>query len=338
MREPTVAAIEDALYERRALLRMLGMRRTMFVVPVGTAPVVQAACTDAIAVVERRRLVEHLTQGGAGDAEWLAAIEKETLAALAARGSALGTQLSTDVPLLRTQLMVAEGKSYGGPTNITTRVLIGLAARGLIVRGRPRGSWISSQYHWSPVERWLPAGMPALPAEQARAELARQWLTAYGPGTPADLKWWTGWTMGHVKAALSTLDTVPVDLDGTPGVLLADDAAPEVPGTGPWIALLPALDPTVMGWVGREWYLGPHGPALFDRSGNPGPTVWCDGRIVGGWAQRPDGRIAVRLLEDVGGAARVAIDERAERLADWLGPIRVTPRFRTPLERDLSTP
>ena len=37
------------------------------------------------------------------------------------------------------------------------------------------------------------------------------------------------------------------------------------------VALLPALDPTPMGYVERDWFLGPHAPALFDRSGNIGP-------------------------------------------------------------------
>jgi hypothetical protein len=317
---------------------MLGMRRTMFVVPTESAPIVQAACTDAIAVTERRRLVQHLGQAGAGDDAWLAEVEQSTLAALAERGSASAAQLAEDEPRLRTQLHMAEGKSYAAVQNITTRVLNVLSARGHIVRGRPRGSWISSQYSWSPVEKWLPGGLPRLEAAVARVGLAGQWLRAYGPGTAEDLKWWTGWTMGHAKAALAALDVVSVRLDdGGEGFVLADDTAP-VAEPAPWVALLPALDPTVMGWVRREWYLGEHGPTLFDRSGNPGPTVWADGRIVGGWAQRPDGRIAVRLLSDVGRAARKAIDTAAEELGAWLGSVRVTPRFRTPLERELSAP
>jgi hypothetical protein len=97
------------------------------------------------------------------------------------------------------------------------------------------------------------------------------------------------------------------------------------------------LDTTVMGWTERDWLLGPHGPRLFDRSGNPGPTVWWDGRVVGGWAQRPSGEIVYRLLEDVGAEAIAAIDAEAARLTAWLGPARVTPRFRTPLERELSS-
>ena len=118
--------------------------------------------------------------------------------------------------------------------------------------------------------------------------------------------------------------------------MLADDAANRLQPPEPWAALLPALDATPMGYVQRDWFLGPHAAALFDRSGNIGPTVWCDGRIVGGWAQRKDGAVAFRLLEDVGRAAEAACRGRSPRAGDWLGGVRVTPRFRTPLERELS--
>src|SRR5438552_2164967 len=54
LEQPEVQTVEHALYESRALMRMLGMRRTMFVVPTDFAPVVQAACTRAVAQRLRR--------------------------------------------------------------------------------------------------------------------------------------------------------------------------------------------------------------------------------------------------------------------------------------------
>jgi Winged helix DNA-binding domain len=117
-------------------------------------------------------------------------------------------------------------------------------------------------------------------------------------------------------------------------VVLADDLEPEPP-VDPQAVLLPALDPTVMGWAERDWYLGPHRERLFDRNGNAGPTVWWDGRVVGGWAQRKDGEIRLRFLEDVGTEMAVAVEAEAERLSAWLGPVRVTPRFPTPLDKEL---
>jgi Winged helix DNA-binding domain len=332
---PPVATVEDALYERRTLIRMLGMRRTMFVVPVESAAVVQAAATNAIADRQRRLLLTHLERGSGHDEPWLAEVEKSTVEALARRGSATAAQLSTDEPRLRTQLLMAEGKKYEALANITTRVLTVLSAEGRIVRGRPRGSWISSQYAWWPIEAWIPGGLRLLDPAAARTELARQWLAAYGPATVADLTWWSGWNKGQVTAALGQLEVERADLDGVEGLVLADDVD-EIPPAEPWVALLPALDTTVMGWQQRQWYLGEHSSALFDTNGNAGPTVWCDGRIVGGWAQCADGRIAWRLLEDIGSDNRQAVAVAAERLQEWIGPIRFIPRFRTPLERELS--
>jgi winged helix DNA-binding protein len=336
MGDPLVAAVERALYEDRALVRMLGMRRTMFVEPVELMPVVQAACTDAIAVQQRRLLLGMLAGSGLADdpAAWVEEVEKVALEALAARGEATATELAGDDPRLAQQIVVAAGKPYEGRQSVVTRILLLLAAEGRVVRGRPRGSWVSGQYRWSVVDAWLPGGMAEWSLADAQTELVRRWLAGFGPATIADVKWWTGLPMGQVRRAVAAAGAVEVDLDGTPGLVLADDLDP-VPAPEPWAALLPALDPTTMGWAGRDFYLGPHRPVLFDRNGNAGPAVWWDGRVVGGWAQRRTGEVVLRLLEDVGADASAAIEADAARLADWLGPVRVTPRFRTPLEREL---
>jgi hypothetical protein len=185
-----------------------------------------------------------------------------------------------------------------------------------------------------PATSWLPAPLPRLDPQVARAELARRWLQAYGPATVADLKWWSGWSLTQTRAALAAIGANEVDLSGAAGVVLPDDVEVE-PSPDPWVALLPALDPTVMGWKERGWYLGEHGPTVFDSSGNAGPTVWWHGRVVGGWAARKDGEIAFRLLEDVGSDAVAAIEAETARLAAWLGERKLIPRFGTPLEREL---
>jgi DNA glycosylase AlkZ-like len=348
----SVAHVDEALYGDRNLVRMLGMRRTMFVVSAGLVEVVQAACTDEVARGLRRRLEKHLTDCGIGDGDaagWLRSVEAGVLRALAARGGASGAQLSEDEPRLRTQLTYAPDKAYGGTANITSRVLGLLAADGHLVRGNRRGGWSSGQFEWFPADAWLcadggaqPASEPGgvLKADAARAELARRWLLAFGPALVSDLQWWAGWTSGQTKAALAALPITEVDLDGQAGVALTGDlefGEVEFPDGGPGAAaLLPGLDPTPMGWQARSWYLGPHAPRLFDRTGNVGPTVWWQGRVVGGWAQRPTGEVVYRLLEDIGSDGESAVAAEAARLAAWLGQARVTPRFRTPLERELS--
>jgi hypothetical protein len=341
LRKPqtTVAALEQALYADRRLVRTLCMRRTMFVVPVDLVPVVQAAVTEALVPGERRRTVQMIEQSGiaADGAAWLKAMEAATLAELQIRQEATGAELGKAVPGLDHQIPVGEGKTWAGTIGMSTRVLFLLSTAQRIVRGRPRGSWTSSQYRWSPIERWLPDGVPVMEPGLARAELARRYLRSFGPATANDLKWWTGWTVTQTKAALAAVSAVEVALEsGTaPGWVMADDVAP-VRTPPSWVALLPSLDPTTMGWQHRDWYLGPHGPELFDRNGNAGPTVWVDGQVVGGWAQRRSGEVVHRLFDDVGAEASAAVAATAAELESWLGPMRITPRFPTPLQKALA--
>jgi hypothetical protein len=334
---PDVPSIEEALYERRAILRMHGMRRTLFVVPLEIAPVVQSAVTRAIAVRERERLLGMIA--GAGIAPdpvaWLDDVERATTRALEALGEASAVELGRDVPRLREQIQMAVGKSYETSVSVSTRLLLLMAMEGRIARGRPLGSWVSSQYRWLPIDAVLPGGFPEIPVATARTALIGHWLAAFGPGTIADIRWWTGLPAGEVRRALATLDALEVDLDAGIGVILPDDVDPDPP-VEPAAAFLPGLDPTVMGWTDRRFFLGGHGPTLFDSNGNAGPTIWWGGRVVGGWSQRPTGEVSHRLLEDVGAEAIAAIEAEADRLGAWLGMVRVTPRFRTPLERDLS--
>ncbi|MFF6912438.1 DNA glycosylase AlkZ-like family protein [Streptomyces sp. NPDC012466] len=330
----TVEETGRALYEDRSLVRMHGMRHTVFVFPTELAAVVHASTGLAVAARERAALLAHMAAAGAPDAAWLKDVEESTLAALARRGQATAGELAEDEPRLREQFVYAAGKSYQGMHSVSTRLLKVLGVEGKVVRGRPLGSWTSSRFRWA-----VAPEHPELDTAGAQAELLGRWLAACGPATEADLKWWTGWRVTEVRRALAAIGAEPVALDEGTGYVAEGDADP-VPSPGEsWAALLPALDPTAMGWQQRDWYLAPElRPRLFDRSGNVGPTVWWNGRVVGGWAQRPDGEITWRILDEegIGREALAAIESEAERLGGWVGATRITPRFRTPLERELA--
>ncbi|MFG2276526.1 winged helix DNA-binding domain-containing protein [Streptomyces chartreusis] len=332
----TVAETERALYEDRTLVRMHGMRHTVFVFPTELTAVVHASTGLAVAARERASLIKSMAKAGAPDAAWLAEVEESTLAALARRGQATAAELAQDEPRLRERFVYAAGKSYEGVHTVSTRLLRVLGVEGKVVRGRPLGSWTSSQFRWA-----VAPEHPELDAAAAQAELLRRWLTVCGPATEADLKWWTGWKVTEVRRALTAIGAEAVSVDEGPGYVVQGDAGPVDGPAEPWAALLPGLDPTAMGWQQRDWYVAPElRPSLFDGSGNVGPTVWWNGRVVGGWAQRGGGEIVWRLLADLGGeerqAAETAVAAQAERLRGWVGAARVTPRFRTPVEKELS--
>ncbi|MDE0168364.1 MAG: winged helix DNA-binding domain-containing protein [bacterium] len=335
--DSTVAGIESCLYgPRPSLHRVLGMRRTLFAVPSDLVPFLHHGCARRLAPAERKRLIGYLRkQDIAAQAEqWLDRVADATVAAIAEQGEAAAVELRDRVPELRLTLTFGEGKKWGGRVGVSTRVLFLLATEGRIVRGRPRGSWISGQYRWSVTEDRIPGGIPHLDGVTARSRLLGRWLTTYGPGTEADLRWWTGWPLRDVRKALGSLETTEVEVDTGPAFMLSQDLA-ATPPQEPWANLLPSLDSTVMGWRDRGWYLGTHSRQLFDRNGNAGPTVWWNGRVVGGWAHTAGGTVAYRLLEDIGSEGEVLVGELASELEEWIGHTRVTPRFRTPLDKEL---
>ena len=329
--------IETALYSDRALVRILGMRRTLWVVPAEFAATVNASSTVALQDRERRKTVQMIESVGIENGEkWVDRVSALTLEAIEERGEALARELTADIPDLKEKVtFYKKDGSVLGTVGMSTRVLFLLACQGNVIRARPQGSWTSAMYRWTSTETWMGSPLEEIARDDAQSDVVRKWLHAFGPATEVDIKWWTGWPVGQVRKALQDIQAKEVQLEAGPGFLLSDDVEP-VDAPDSWVSLLPSLDPTTMGWKQREWYLGDHYTRLFDRNGNAGPTVWVDGRIVGGWAQRKDGNVVYELFEDVGADAAEAIASRASGVQEWLGDTVVTPRFRSPHERELA--
>ncbi|MEU2714260.1 winged helix DNA-binding domain-containing protein [Streptomyces sp. NPDC007205] len=341
MHAPTAAAIDHSLYHAPdgvpGLERIRCMRRTMFVVPAPLAPAIRSATTARDAHRHRAHATAQLREGLGWDERRCAAMEQAVLEALTVRGGATASELALDIPDLREQFITFPGKPYESRQRASGPVLALLAAEGHIRRTRPAGSWTSAQFRWV---RARP--LPAIPAAEAKSTLARHYVAAFGPVTVEDLKWWTGWNVTDTRKALAATGAQAVELDEGTGYLLPEDlehlqALEAAEGPEPAAALLPGLDPTPMGWRHRHWYLDPeHTKALFDRNGNIGPTIWWNGRIVGSWAQHADGHLNHHLLADLGNEARTAIDAELHRTLTFLDGTRVTPCYRTPLERRLA--
>jgi hypothetical protein len=330
----TVSELERALYVDRSLVKHLAMRRTLFVFARETLGSAQAGASRRVADAERRRLVRDVETAGLrrNGQRWLSQAWERVLAVLSDGREASSSELRDEIPLLEGSIAYGEGRRWGGKVAVGPRVLTTLSAAGHIVRASNDGGWTTSRPRWASMKSWLGEEIAPQPEPEAVATLVERWLRAFGPGTAADLKWWLGSTVAAVRRALTDLDAVEVEVAGQTGYLLPDDLEPPDP-VEPWAALLPPLDPTTMGWFERDWYLGPYKAQLFDASGNAGPTVWWDGRIVGGWRQSDTGEVVLQMLEDVGADGRQAVEHEAGRLAEWLGGTRVLPRFPSPLSR-----
>lgn len=322
----TVADVDRALYDDRSLVKQLAMRRTLFVFPRDLLPAAWGSASARVAAAHRVRLAKDAERGGLADdgAAWVDAAERAALARLADGTELSAQELREQVPELAGHIEMSPGKSYGATVPIAPRVLTQLGVEGKIVRGHNAGHWRTARPRWTATSAWLGDVPEPAKEREGYAELVRRWLTTFGPGTEADLVWWLGGTKTAVRAALADVAAVEVALEnGAPAYLLPDDVEPP-PAVEPWAALLPVLDPTVMGWKERDFYLGPHGPMLFDTNGNAGTTAWWDGRVVGCWVQDAAGAVVLHLLEDVGADGRAALEAKAEQLTAWLDGHRVS--------------
>jgi hypothetical protein len=326
MAHPSIEAVDDAIYEQRSLIRHHGMRRTLWLATPPVVRLIHSAATRALVEPERRRTAGLLRASGITDPEgWLAEAEEQVLDDLRRHGPSTARQVGQRVESLQHKLSLAPGKRYAASQSAHTRVLTILGFTGKMLRARPEGGWPSGTYRYAAAESWLPGGLGDLDPREAAAELAKRWLRRFGPATTADLQWWMGWTMARTKRALTDCGAVEVEVDTGPAWVAADDEPVVEPE--PWVAVLPGLDPTTMGWKQREWYLPDAAAESFDSNGNGGPTLWVDGRMVGAWAQTRDGEIHTHYFEKVAANRRREIDARISEIKDMIGPTRFTVRF-----------
>lgn len=326
--------VERALYVDRSVVRQLAMRRTVFAFPADLIPAARGSASSRVAQQLLTRLAKEVVAAGhATDGEaWLRATCAAVLSEVR-RGPATTMELRARIPALDLRIGTETGARWSRAVPVAPRLIGVLAADGSVVRGDNGAGWKTSRPRWTAVEDWLDPVPEALTDSEGYAALVSRWLLRFGPGTEDDIVWWLGATKAAVRRALGDVGALAVALeDGTPAYLHPDDTD-EVVAPESWGALLPPLDPTTMGWKRRDFYLGAHRSQIFDRNGNGGQTAWWDGRIVGCWTQRPDGSVVVLPLEDLPPAATRVLDERAERLGEWLDGDVVKSLYAAPLAR-----
>jgi hypothetical protein len=346
------AGLETALYERRELARVLCMRDTLHVVPSDEVALFFQAYSERRTWAEFREQGALLVQAGLCQAEEAETVLRDlhgrVLDVLAEKGPCTVRKMGQAVPELKAKVRHSVGKPYEGQFSIGSRLVSSMCALGLLIRARPRGTWRSSLYEYAALSDWLPdVDLDSVTPEEARAWVLRGYLAAFGPTTFDDVQWWTGFSKGETEEALGALKPevveVGVEMDiedsGDAHLMLIDDAqrlrdfaAPETP----YVFLLPALDPYIMGYRDRRRFLAAeHRAKVFDRAGNGMPTVWANGQVVGAWGQRKDGSVTYGLFEAVGEEERALVEGKRKQLEGFLGGEVVPQRTHTPFTRAL---
>ncbi len=326
--------LDVELYERRSLVRRMCMRATLHIVPTQRLPVFFQATLQRLRQRFERDMDKALVWSGlcqeGEQAHTLNRLQERIAGALARRGTATMAELGEVVPELKAQFEYAPGKSYAGTYSIGTRLISGLCVIGLLVRARPRGSWRSNLFEYALLEEWLgDLNLDIIGPKEARAQLVRWYLAAYGPATLEDITWWTGFTKRDTASAVESLNEqlVEVEIQQLSGGfwMLREDReillAAEFPEE-PCVNLLPSLDPYIMGYRDRSRFLAcDHYDQVFDRSGNAFASVWVNGKVVGVWQEMEEG-LEVLLWDE---SDRAAVGSEAQRLALFLQRTRDRP-------------
>ena len=292
--------LREALEEGRTLVRTWVMRGTIHLVPTEDLPWMLPALPASV-LREVPRWLERRAGLVMGSRE-LAAAARQVERALRRRG-----------PLTRTEIVEAVGfgleAGYG---------LMRLAAlHGWICYGPDRGS----DQTFVATRDWLP-DLPRV-GPPAPGELARRYLTGYGPAEPADLATWWGMPLGAARREMDSAETVEVRHRGRSLLALPDRLELSNPRSAPSVRLVGAWDAYLLGHGDRRLILDPRRARTVNRGGGwLHPVVLIGGRVRGVWRTERKGRrvaLTVRPFGPVPREARDGIRSEAEDVGRFLG-------------------
>jgi hypothetical protein len=293
---------------RRDALRIPGMRGSLFLAPRDCAGRVFAPFS-----VGSVRVATRLRRGRMTEDEYARAAERVVAAATR--------------PMLPRELQEAAGVK-GEQMSLLLRT-IRWEGRLLAVA---EGSLRVATLRYVATTSWAPGSLAVADVDTALAELAGDYLRAYGPARPADFAWWTGLGKGVSARALAAHHTV--DVGG--GLLLPARDEPAFTAVGPVVGgvdLLPKWDPYTMGHApdGRARLVHPDnqrriyvqkgivapGQPNIGLPGDGYPTVLVDGQAVGTWNVTLRGT-GVELFDSIGVTTRRQLDDRLGAVQELL--------------------
>lgn len=172
--------------------------------------------------------------------------------------------------------------------------------------GRPEGRFVA-----------LDEPEPQIPLE-ARAEMLRRYLAAFGPATKRDM---VAWSMMHVPEIARALDMLELrrfrDEQGRELLDVPRAPLPDAETPAP-VRFLPKWDNVLLSHSDRTRVLPePYRKRVIGQNGDVAQTFLVDGFVAGTW--RVDGgRVVIEPFAKLTRAVRAEVDEERERLEAFL--------------------
>ncbi len=305
----TRAHLHAALWHKRTLIKTYAMRGTLHVLTAEDFPIYIGALKRS----QSASVTKIMIRLGLTTKE-IERLREVSLAALRA-GSLTQGQL-TD------QVQAQVGKKVREAMSKFWNVFRMFFSEGLICYGPPQGQ----EVNFMRVDQWLPA-YKEISEEEARQNLLRRYLRAYGPATPQDFSRWTGMAMPEVKAVFAALAEAlfEVETEAAKVFILREDFEPlcasKMPE--PTLRLLPSFDPFMLGHVDKSLLVDSKNyKRVYRNQGWLSHVILRNGRALGAWNYKRRGKLwslEIAPFEKISQAVRAQIIGEAESLGEFLG-------------------
>jgi winged helix DNA-binding protein len=297
----TPAMVNDALWQKRSLVKTTLMRQTLHLVPSDEFPLYVAAqrktrARAVLRVMARMKITPD-------EAEGLSSLILEVLDAGPATHSAIAAAVRPKV----------SKRVRAWMDRIWSIVRLPIA-EGQICYGYGEGN----QATFIRTDHWL-TGQKPVDESHAQKELLRKYLSAYGPATIKDFAHWAGISMVDARALRPLLDAETIEQHGM--LVLRKDlkSLTAAPSSESSVHLLPYFDVYLLAHAVKKHFLEARFyKRVFRNQGWISPVVLIDGKIAGVWTyklSRQTVEIEIELFSRIGRSARAQIELRAHALA-----------------------
>jgi hypothetical protein len=173
--------------------------------------------------------------------------------------------------------------------------------------GRPEGRFVAA-----------PEPEPHVPVE-ARAEMLRRYLLAFGPATRQDVRAWAMMRMTEIRPALELAEPLRRFRDERGRELLDVEGAPLPDGGTPApVRFLPKWDNVLLAFADRTRVLPEqHRKTVIRMNGDVAQTFLVDGVVAGTWRVE-DGRVVPEPFAPLSRSVRREVEDEAGRLESFL--------------------
>jgi hypothetical protein len=309
----TRQSVQSALWEKKSLVKLWAMRGTLHIVPAADLTIF----TKGLSWIDENRRKKYLAQRGLqpGDVDYAVEAVADALDGRTLRKKELLARMVKGAPR---RLVPWIESSWGA-------ALLPSCRAGLLCHGPSVGG----ESTFVRADQWL-GWRQQISDEEARKELLRRHLSAYGPATRQEFAAWAGLDGVDVKSTWGAMEgeLTEVRVNGSRAWILTKDvqeiAAARLRKP---VKLLPLFDVYLL-QRNREQLVGPSDyKKVYRDQAWISAVVLERGRIAGVWAHRRKAKsieMTVTPFRPVTRALRHGISTEAEQLGRFLGlPVTV---------------